>query len=429
MLFLIILICLFLSSCQSLSNSKIKSCRDCHGEILKINLKVKEHDLSCILCHGGKEKASTKDSAHKDLVKAPSSDKVFSVCSECHLQEVKGMAKSLHYTYQKKVNFLLSRFSLDLKVSSLSELVPMLESSSLDEKSKLVLDFLGKRCFTCHIFYEGEDYEFTHRGKGCLACHRVHAYGKPKEKECLSCHYSIRIGMDYLGKTPQNWFVDYRSPFIEGKLPPRPYGIEYYDLKTDVHASYGLTCTSCHGKEEIMFSSKRASCLDCHKKVLQDRRLFHKRSFLPKVSCAVCHASFINQDEYKACELVKNEEEAEKFSEVFIQESSDIERYFLSLWEGKKPRQAMKDGLTGMLKEGLWLCFLENRTFERINLGKDKDGKLCVLRKERIKITFDNAMFFADLSVCKFPHTISRRANLFQSLKVIKDELSKGHLN
>ena len=429
MLFIVILIALLLSSCQSKPNLKVKSCRDCHGEILKTELKVKEHNLSCLLCHGGKEQASTKDSAHKDLVKSPSPIKVFSVCGGCHKEEVKGLAKSLHFTYQKKVNFLLSQFGLDLKVSSLSDLIATLESGYLDEKSKHVLDFLGKRCFTCHIFYEGEDYELTHRGKGCLACHRVHAYAKPKNEECLSCHYSIRIGMDYLGKTPHNWFVDYRSPFVEGKLPPRPYGIEYYDLKTDVHASYGFSCTDCHGKEEIMFSTKRASCLDCHKKVLDNTLIYHKRSLLQKVSCAVCHVSFINQDEYKACELVKNVEEAEKFSEVFVQESFDIEKYFLSLWESKKPPQAMRDGLTGVLKDGLWLCFLENRTFERINFSKDKDGKVCVMRKERIKITFNNATFFADLSLCKFPHTVSKRANLFLSLELIKDELSKGHTN
>jgi len=426
MLFLALLIALFLSSCQSLPNSKVKSCQDCHGEILKTELKVKEHNLSCILCHGGKEQAITKDSAHKNLVKSPSPDRVFSVCGKCHWQEAKGIAKSLHYTHQKKVNFLLARFGLGLKASSLSDLFPLSENNSLDEKSKLVLDFLGKRCFTCHIFYEGEDYELTHRGKGCLACHRVHTYEKPRNKECLSCHYSIRVGMDYLGKAPHNWFVDYRSPFIEGKLPPRPYGIEYYDLKADVHASHGFSCTNCHGKEEIMYSMKRASCLDCHKKVLEDRLIFHKKSLLQKVSCAVCHASFINQDEYKACELVRNDEDAEKFSEVYVQESSDIERYFLSLWERKKPLSAMRDGLIGRLKDGLWLCFLENRTFERVNLGKDKDGKLCIMRKEKVKITFDNETVFADLSVCKFPHTIRERANPFRSLEVIKNELSKG---
>jgi hypothetical protein len=398
MLFLALLIALFLSSCQSMPNLKVKSCQDCHGEILKTELKVKEHNLSCILCHGGKDQANTKDSAHEDLVKSPSPDRVFSVCGKCHWQEAKGIAKSRHYTYQKKVNFLLARFGLGLKASSLSDLFSLSENKSLDGKSKLVLDFLGKRCFTCHIFYEGEDYELTHRGKGCLACHRVHTYEKPRNEECLSCHYSIRVGMDYLGKAPHNWFVDYRSPFVEGKLPPRPYGIEYYDLKADVHASYGFSCTNCHGKEEIMFSMKRASCL----------------------------ASFINQDEYKACELVRNDEDAEKFSEVYVQESFDIERYFLSLWERKKPLPAMRDGLTGRLKDGLWLCFLENRTFERINLGKDKDGRLCIIRKERVKITFDNERVFADLSLCKFPHTISKKADPFRSLEVIKNELSKG---
>jgi hypothetical protein len=86
----------------------------------------------------------------------------------------------------------------------------------------------------------------------------------------------------------------------------------------------------------------------------------------------------------------------------------------------------MRDGLTGRLKDGLWLCFLENRTFERINLGKDKDGRICIMRKEKVKLTFDNETVFADLSLCKFPHTTSQRANPFRSLEVIKNEVSKG---
>jgi len=418
---------LFISSCQTSSQPKLKSCRDCHKEVLQADLKIREHDISCSVCHEGTEEATDINKAHKGLIKTPVADKVFFVCSECHKKETKEITNSQHYTYQKKVRFLLSKFGMNLPISSLPELISFLEKENfVDKKAKFVLDFLGKRCFTCHIFYEGDDYELTRRGKGCLACHRAHTYQKPRDEECLSCHYSIRIGMDYLGKTPHNWFEDYRSPFVEGKLPPRPYGIEYYSLKPDVHASLGLSCTDCHGKDEIMFGKKRANCLLCHKEILADGHIFHQGRVLEKVSCAVCHASFINQDEYKYCELVRDRKTAERFSEVFVQEASEIENYFLSLWKGGNPTQAMKDGLTGKIKDGLWLCFLENRTFERIKLGKDKNGKVCVVRRERIRLSFDNTTLFVDLSLCKFPHTIGKKANLFRSLEVIRDEVSKN---
>ncbi len=412
-----ILLLIFLSSCSL--KEKNFSCLDCHKGYQSFQ---GPHQIACILCHEGREKVKSKELAHQGLRRSPPADRVFTLCASCHEEEFRALQRTPHYNYVEEVTSLLSAFRLKLKAANLPQLIT-LSKSNLSEREAKILDFLGKRCFTCHIFTSGENYPATRRGEGCLSCHRAHIYTKPSQRDCLSCHYSIRIGIDFLGQTPHNWFLDYRSPFLDGRLPERLYGLEYHPLQADVHAKAGLTCLNCHDRKEIMLGQRRASCLICHGGLLQKKEalLFHSPKVLKKVSCAVCHAQYLNQDELKICELitVKDLEKLEEFAELSVQESAEVERFFEAWERSEQVSPVMTDHLINAEKEGLWLCYLENRTFERLNLARGKGGKICLLRKEKIKLKLGQEVLIADLSQCKFPHTIGR-GDFFRSYRILK---------
>ncbi|MEZ0344500.1 MAG: hypothetical protein ABWJ99_06855 [Caldimicrobium sp.] len=398
-----------LNSCTD-KVSKEFTCLDCH----KIEIPLPHKRLSCSLCHGGSERAFNKESAHKGLKTFFTYNEIERICGKCHNEAVKNFKNSLHFTYERELKSIFKGFEFPLKVTNLYEFSNLEGDFESDEG--LLIDFLKRRCLSCHIFGKGEAYPKTKRERGCFSCHKPHKISKPDDETCLSCHYSIRIGWDYYGYSPHPWFVDYRSPFVNGKEPERPYGIEAYQLKEDVHKEKGLKCLSCHNKAEIMFGKGRISCNTCHKKLSEN--IFHKKKILSKVRCEVCHASFLNQDALKICYL-ELEPDLWDWYELSFQESYEIENLVKKFIKGEKIKYVMSDKFTDKEKEGIWLCTLENRTILNFEIGRDYKKRLCIKRKERLKLVFEDKSLEGYFEACKVPHTIGK-GDINRSLRILK---------
>lgn len=398
-MFLIIILCTFvIVSCSKLdATDKQYKCVDCH----KVRQEVTKHsDISCILCHGGMEPAQSKREAHLNLRSGPDHSTIEKVCGNCHGNEAEKFKNSLHFTYKRELETILQGFKLRDRIT-MKDLAQM-EPSPTSVRG-LIFDFLKRRCLSCHVFTAGENYPQTKRGLYCLSCHPAHSYSKPTDESCLSCHYSIRIGWDYYGFFPHNWYIDYRSPFVEGKLPERPFGIEAYHLEEDVHKKRGFNCSKCHTKGEIMYGERGKTCTNCHQNFRNE--LFHRGDLLKRVRCEVCHARYLSQDELKACHLVF-EIDIEKWEGLLVQESSEIEEKLTAYLLGKSIRPQMRDKFNGKEFPGLWLCTLANRTFSEFSLGKDKDGRICLKRIEKIELYSENVSVRGIFEKCKVPHTI-----------------------
>ncbi len=413
MLIIVLFLLINIAGCTPISKgTKEFTCESCHGEA---PLKLSHSQLSCKDCHAGSSPAKNKELAHKNLKKDLSPEEVEILCNRCHSKEVMAFQKSYHYTYAGELKGILRGFSLNLKIENIKSLLPL--EGSFETKEGLFVDFLKRRCLTCHIYSKGEKYSRTHRAKGCFSCHSPHKLGRPGDHECLSCHYGTKIGWDYYGYSPHPWFVDYRSPFIQGKNPERPYGIEAYRLREDIHKSKGLACVDCHSKQEIMYGEKKISCLSCHKNFKEKN--FHQKKILQQVRCEVCHASFISMDDVKVCYLEINPN-LEEWIDLSIQESSEIEEIIGKFMEGKRVSIKMKDKFTDKEKEGLWLCTLGNRTFDKIFLGKDKEGRLCLLRKEKLTLIHENIEITGIFETCKTSHSIGK-GDINRAFSVLKE--------
>ncbi len=401
-LFFIILVIFFASKKNLSTRKKLYYCKTCHYSVF---LDKKHQKLKCIDCHKGKSPAPDKKIAHFNLEKIPSSETIIGVCNNCHKREVLFFKNSLHFTYKKELTSIFRAFGIK-KVMTLEKL------KNENPKNEFI-DFLRRRCLLCHIEYEG-DYPATRRAKGCLACHFSYNYENgslinhfiklPSIYNCLACHHSIYIGWDYLGYFPHNWYWDYRSPFINGKEPKRPFGIEYYQLKPSIHFKKGLVCTDCHKKEEIMFSQKKVKCISCHKNF--KNKTIHNSKIFKKFRCEVCHFNFVSQDRIMECFLVNDVDELEDWIELAVQESLEIENILNDVYQNRSVKLVMRDKLTNEERKGVWLCKLSGRTFEKFTLGKDQKGRLCVLRKGKLKIEGKIFKKEAYFQKCVVPHSI-----------------------
>lgn len=408
---LILFLVFILAGCQGKLISQRYTCVDCH----KLESFQKHASLRCGDCHQGVELAANKEEAHKNLKVSFNSQEVEALCVKCHEREVSGFRQSPHYHYSRELKSIYQGFGLSLKKESLSQFITT--GQNIETKEDLLEDFLRRRCFTCHIWSKGEGYAKTKRERGCFSCHKPHQLKRPDEETCLSCHYGKYIGWDYLGLVPHNWATDYRSPFVDGKFPERPYGIEAYKLRPDVHKEKGLTCIDCHSKKEVMFGKEGKSCMSCHDG-LKDR-LFHSSKVLQKVRCEVCHANFLVQDKRKICYLEYDLNE-EKWGHLMIQESKEIETLFAEYYAGKKVEPVMKDKLSDKVSSGIWICTLEGRKFDELILGKDYLGRLCLLREEEIILRGNGLELVGKLKTCKTSHSLGR-GDINRALKILRD--------
>ncbi|MBX6423239.1 cytochrome c3 family protein [Thermosulfurimonas sp. F29] len=371
----LILILLSLLLC---SFSAGASCRRCHRLELDRN-----HSFPCTRCHAGNPKGKTAEEAHRGLVLRPAHPRNWrKACGPCHAKEIRILIRASHYTLAPAVNAVLSAFGLP-RVRSLLE-IPA--PKSITTRADLVYDLLRRRCLKCHLFYPGEDYPEARRGTGCAACHLPYAGGKladhrfqkPSSRNCLHCHYGNRIGWDYYGFFAHDLPYAFRTPLVEGEFPARPWGIEFHEMTPDVHARKGLTCVDCHGRAELMEGKPGKSCLACHRKV-KGRRPFHTERVLARVRCIACHAVWMARDEGLYLTLYENPD-WDEWQELFVQQDAEIEAQFREFFRGKTPKGIMTDRLTGKPRRGVWFLTLERRRFERVTLGRDREGRVSPVR-------------------------------------------------
>lgn len=386
-------------------------CTDCHPHELD-----KHHNFACTICHQGKEGASSQDVAHTNLISKPAHpDFMMATCGTCHKAEVTGSHDSLHFTSKNEINLVRRAFGAKEDLDRAEE-IPIHETPTTP--LELVDDLLRRRCLRCHIRYDGDNYQETLRGTGCAACHLKYQEGqltshafvrRPKDQQCLHCHNSNFVGFDYYGRYEHDLHWDYRTPYQkDGSEAERPYGVEYHQLRMDIHKQAGMTCIDCHPGSGLMSSiSKTLSCRECHafnapankQKSLKKEGgeiIFTnpERSYsVPQMSnpahqkydgvatCTACHALWTYNDE--GTHLFRQDaEEYAPWEALSVQGSYEVEQEIyanLNSDEGY-PYPFMSDKLTGLGYYGLWHKGFELRRWEFPIICKDKEDKLTTCR-------------------------------------------------
>ncbi len=406
-------------------------CVTCHQVALDA-----KHDFPCQRCHAGQTPAPSKEAAHKGLVTAPALPPYLEkTCGPCHRKEVTTLKKTRHFTLVGEINPVLKIFGL----KSVDSVLALKEPTGVETLEDLVHDLLRRRCLRCHLFYEGDAYAETKRGRGCAACHLKYAAGElishefvrtPPDRLCLHCHYGNRVGFDYYGLFEHDYPYAFRSPLIEGEPPPRPWGVEYHEMNPDLHLKAGLACTDCHTGRELMAGAPGPRCQDCHPKLSP---AYHKPSVLAGARCSACHAVWSFQDrEYHL--ILHFDPDWEEWAEFYVQGSSEVEETFLLFFETGMAQARMRDKISGKVREGIWFLGFRARRFAEVPLGYDEKGRVSVLRPildlhlslaREDEIPFDN---FYPEKLAKdpekrflpyAPHTIGA-ADYFRTQKVLR---------
>ena len=208
--------------------------------------------IPCHLCHKGNPDSDDPAVAHEGLLSDPSLDSE-TTCGQCHADISDNGNDSLHM----KPGPLYA--TLDKRCSA-------------DQLSKLNDSILDRQCLSCH------------------------------QGSCGSCHISRPDVVG--GGLQKGHFFNKKPDFVYNCLPchTAPTGNDFIGKKGsgDIHyRKYNMTCTSCHGGEELHAAAKegdnryhfseKAECIDCHEAVSDDpipEHVLHKN-----VSCAVCHAA------------------------------------------------------------------------------------------------------------------------------------------
>jgi hypothetical protein len=386
-------------------------CLNCHPFELNSH-----QQLSCVSCHDGNDRATTREVAHVGLDSTPAApDRLQEKCGPCHTRQTKGIEQSRHFTLSGEVNPVRRHFGAKQDLASALE-IPL--NTAPATPLELADDLLRRRCLSCHVYYRGDEYGLTRHGTGCAACHLDYRDGKmishrfltvPNDRRCLACHYGNRVGGDYYGFFEHDLRHDYRTPFqSDGSYPERPYGVEEHQLLPDVHRQAGLTCLDCHSGLH-QGKARTIACTACHEwragqalpsvllqekdnqlllKLMADGRLLpvpraidpaHSR-FGRDVDCAVCHAQWSYND--RNTHLLRTDvEDYQDWDDLIVQGSSEVESALLnSLYGDREEEPGMSDKFTGTDHLGLWLKTYELRRWENPPLGRDSRGRLRVLR-------------------------------------------------
>ncbi len=411
------------SNCSAAVGS---GCQVCHAIVLD-----KNHTMACVACHQGNEKAGTKTAAHAGLVGRPAHPlQMKKNCGSCHQQLVASVADSLHFTLRKEINSVRTAFGAADRLNSLLEIPIHNEPATMLE---LADDLLRRRCLRCHVYYAGDNYPAVRHGTGCAACHmrfrdgrlQSHAFvGLPADEQCLHCHYGNVVGFDYYGRFEHDYNTAYRTPFAVKEagrniLSRRPYGIEYHQLRPDIHQIKGLSCIDCHPGVELMGgghgrkATGKISCATCHLRpstgkaaglsnlvavngvyFLIDKQTGSRhripmpvnpahKTYGAGVACVVCHAQWSFNDKGKHL-MRQDVDDYEPWALLTVQGSFEVEEllennlYYLSATEYLPPR--MTDKISGAVRPGLWYKGYERRRWEDILLNRDADGRLKIFR-------------------------------------------------
>ena len=397
----------------------VSGCLTCH-EAMQLD---QQHAIACIECHGGNSAETiNKDLAHTNFIAQPAHpDHMQASCGRCHQEQLSTASLSPHFTLTNKVNSIRAHFGSNEQLSQ-PKAVPMASAeSAITSEQALSDDMLRRSCLRCHVYSKGDDYSAVRHGSGCAACHLTFTDGKmtghnfqlPKDISCLSCHYGNYVGSDYYGRYENDLPYDYRTPYtISTKtgFPPRPYGVEYHDLAPDIHQERGMVCLDCH-QGFVHGRASSVTCRSCHEwrpadkppalsnvrvsegKLILTGRASGKEHLVPqmqhqahkeygqRVDCQVCHAQWSYNDTTTHL-LLSYDSDYEPWFWLTVQGSSEVEK---RLEEGLYSYQAddgpaMRDGLSGESRPGMWYKGYTERRWERMLIGQDAGGMLRVLR-------------------------------------------------
>ena len=404
------------SSSQASPVTSKRGCKACHSMDLD-----SAHDMACTTCHNGKDNTEDKDSGHENLIRHPAHpDHMIQTCGQCHEQQVKSSVHSLHFTVKNEVNLVRKAFGAKNSLQSLTD-IPVKDSP--ETVLDLADDLLRRRCLRCHPYFSGDRYPAIARGTGCASCHLKFYEGKlvshsfmktPGDSQCLQCHYGNRVGFDYYGRYEHDMNTEYRTPYTTSSDYFRPFGVEFHQLSVDIHQQKGLVCVDCHGGNELMTDGNYTiRCEDCHDRekistTIPTPNIQHdpakdsyslssngdgKQHAIPfmqhpahvkykeLVNCQVCHAQWAFND--KGTHLMRNDsDEYDDFSRLTVQGSFEVEKILKNNLDFDKEEIAnsMSDKITGEQKTGLWYKGYETRRWEHVRIGRDKDGRLQVMR-------------------------------------------------
>lgn len=390
-------------------------CKRCHNPHL-----APPHDLSCASCHGGDDTSNDQQQAHAGLIPQPAHPASMNKgCGTCHGQEVAAVAGSLHLTQSGKINLVRRAFGAQQDLNSFTEIPAVEQPQTILE---LTDDLLRRRCLRCHLSYPGDQYPLVAHGTGCAACHMDFTNGKPisrtflaipGNKQCLHCHYGNWVGADYHGRFEHDFNEEYRTPYTSKGPFTRPYGVEFHQLVPDIHQQKGMICVDCHSGAELMNlpDTTSVTCQDCHSEEALKKKLppgvsqgsngfsLHGKgdnrphpiplmrnpahdTFQATVTCQACHAQWSFND--TGTHLLRNDtSEQDAFWRLTTQGSWEVEKiltYNLNFEPATPLPPTMTDKISGEEKRGLWHQGYIMRRWENIQLGRDKDGKVAVMR-------------------------------------------------
>ena len=392
------------------TTNRLVQCDSCHALS-----QDQHHQGACSACHQGKDNAADKSAAHTQLVSFPAHPDLMSQnCAPCHQEYVDKIPQTVHFTLNNSINLFRLAYGAEEKLDKLSDVpqAPLPETGL-----QLADDLLRRRCFRCHPFYRGDEYPLTIHGLGCAACHLdytdgklvSHEFQKPSDKQCLSCHYGNYVGFDYYGRFEHDFNNEYRTPYTTREDFFRPYGVEYHQLRPDVHQQKGLICIDCHTGRQLMLGEPGVRCGSCHSlnEVKQNTSLAisqtdngfqllgkdgisrnlpllkHPAHFqqAKPIACQSCHAQWAYNDTEKHFFRI-DADELEKWFNLSVQGSFETERIIENNTDYDKDvlPVVMSDKLTGETSPGLWIKGFVQRRWETVRLGYDTNGILTPLR-------------------------------------------------
>ncbi len=422
------------SKAQPIINAEQKGCRRCH-----MVHQDKAHDFACSSCHAGNDTSNDKNEAHTSLISQPAHpESMAQSCGGCHPDQVTGTQQSIHFTLKHEVNLVRQAFGAKETLDGLTR-IPIVDVPQT--ALQLADDLLRRRCLRCHLYSSGDPYPLVGHGTGCAACHMDFTNGSPTshtflatpgDKQCLQCHYGNWVGADYYGHFEHDFSLEYRTPYFTNEPIARPYGVEYHQLIPDIHQQKGMICVDCHGGAELMNSPKTAAilCEDCHllknlEKSLpvnvsreEGKYLLHSKgdkqlhaiplmrdpahtAYKDQIACQACHAQWAFND--TGMDLLRDDtRDNYDFWRLTTQGSWEVEHilnYNLNSDYPSTLAPVMLDKISGAEKKGLWLKGYLMRRWETIQLGRDANGRISVMRPvldihlswldEKHKVRFD----------------------------------------
>jgi hypothetical protein len=411
-LYLMVLV-LLLSGCTGEEPNTVSlfTCVDCHTIHTDAN-----HQQACISCHKGNDQATDKDTAHAGYIPSPAHpEHLVESCGSCHAEITDKIGDSMHFTLNNSTNLFRKAFGAENELASFLDTPQKSDPESVLE---LADDLLRRRCFQCHPYNSGDNYPNVTHGTGCASCHMVftegkvesHSFQKPGDAQCLSCHYGNYVGFDYYGRFEHDLNYEYRTPFTTKEKHFRPYGVEYRQLKPDVHQIRGMACIDCHKGEELMQKEgKIPSCKACHSREELEHSLpadvekveggfiLHgrdgKEHSIPlmkhpaheeqaeTISCQACHAQWTYND-YGRHFLRSDTDDFDEWYLLSVQGNFEIETIIENNTDFDKDElpAIMTDKITGEPEPGLWHKGYTMRRWETPILGRDENGTITTMR-------------------------------------------------